>query len=194
MQVLTVSQVASYLRELLDSDLGLADLWVTGEVSGPRTQPSGHTYFVLKDEAAQLRGVLFRGTQLRQHQMVDHLTHGAQVIVHGRLSFYEARGDLQIVVDFVQPEGVGLHHAQFERLRALLEEEGLFDVSRKRPLPALPPRVCVVSPPPPPRGRPGPGPGPGAGAAPPRRPARARGPPPAFLAPSAPLNALGDID
>ena len=145
MRVLTVSQLLSYLRELLESDLVLADVWVSGEVSGARTQPSGHTYFTLKDANAQLRSVLFRPTQARQRRMIDYLTQGAQVIVHGRLGVYEARGELQIVIDFVQPEGVGLRHAQFERLRQQLEEEGLFDPSRKRPLPRFPRRVGVVS-------------------------------------------------
>jgi exodeoxyribonuclease VII large subunit len=146
MHVLSVSQALSYLRELLETDYLLADVWISGEVSGPRTQPSGHTYFTLKDAASQLRGVLFRGANPRQNRaFVQHLEQGAQVIVHGRLTIYEARGELQIVVDFVQPEGVGLRQAQFERLRAQLEEEGLFDESRKRKLPAFPRRIGVVT-------------------------------------------------
>lgn len=145
MRVLTVSQALGYVRELFESDLLLADVWLSGEVSGPRTQPSGHTYFTLKDDAAQLRGVVFRTTMQRQRRYVDHLLHGAQVIVHGRLAVYEARGELQVVVDFVQPEGAGLQQAQFERLRQQLEEEGLFDQARKRPLPRLPARVGVVT-------------------------------------------------
>jgi exodeoxyribonuclease VII large subunit len=145
MRVLTVSQAMSYLRELLESDLVLGDVWVSGEVSGARTQPSGHTYFTLKDAGSQLRSVLFRPQQIRQRRMIDYLTQGAQVIVHGRLTVYESRGELQIVVDFVQPEGVGLRHAQFERLRAQLEDEGLFDPSRKRALPRFPRRVGVVT-------------------------------------------------
>src|SRR5688500_14338352 len=120
MRILTVSQALSYVRELLESDIVLADIWLSGEVTGPRTQPSGHTYFTLKDDSTQLRSVLFRAAQMRQRQMVDYLTQGAQVIVHGRFAVYEARGELQIVVDFVQPEGVGLGHAQFERLRLQL--------------------------------------------------------------------------
>ena len=145
MRILTVSQAVSYLRELLESDLVLGDVWISGEVSGPRTQPSGHTYFVLKDASTQLRSVLFRAAQLRQRRLVDYLTQGSQVIVHGRLTVYEARGELQIVVDFVQPAGVGLHHAQYERLRLQLEEEGLFDAARKRPLPLFPRRIGVVT-------------------------------------------------
>jgi exodeoxyribonuclease VII large subunit len=145
MRILSVAQACSYLRELLETDMILGDVWISGEVSGPRTQPSGHTYFVLKDANAQLRSVLFRSAQLRQRRMIDYVTQGAQVIVHGRLTVYEARGELQVVVDFVQPEGVGLRHAQLERLRLQLEEEGLFDPARKRPLPTFPRRIGVVS-------------------------------------------------
>src|SRR5262249_50167743 len=82
MHVITVSQATSYLRELLESDLVLGDVWISGEVSGPRTQPSGHTYFVLKDANSQLRAVMFRSALLRQRRMVDYLEHGAQVMVH----------------------------------------------------------------------------------------------------------------
>ena len=145
MQVLTVTQAMSYLRELIETDMLLADVWISGEVSGPRTQPSGHTYFTLKDAGAQIRGVFFRQQFAQKRRMLDYLTQGAQVVCHGRLSVYEARGELQVVVDFIQPEGVGLRHAQFERLRTQLEEEGLFDPSRKRPLPAFPKRIGVVT-------------------------------------------------
>jgi exodeoxyribonuclease VII large subunit len=106
---------------------------------------SGHTYFVLKDAGSQIHSVLFRSAQLRQRRSAEYLAQGSQVIVHGRLTVYEARGELQVVVDFVQPEGVGLRHAQFERLRLQLEEEGLFDPARKRPLPRFPRRVGVVT-------------------------------------------------
>ena len=145
MQVLSVSQALGYLRELLESNIVLGDVWISGEVSGPRTQPSGHTYFTLKDEGAQLRGVLFRSAMIRNPRMVEHLAQGSQVIVHGRVTVYEARGELQVVVDFVQPEGVGLRHAQYELLRQHLQEEGLFDEGRKRPLPAFPRRIGVVT-------------------------------------------------
>jgi exodeoxyribonuclease VII large subunit len=147
MRVFTVSQVSAYVSELLESDLALADVWIAGEVSGPRSQPSGHSYFTLKDASAQLRCVMFRATQQRPQArgMAETLVQGAQVIVHGRLSFYEVRGDLQVVVDWVRPEGIGLRQAQFERLRAQLEEEGLFDPARKRPLVPFPSRVGVVT-------------------------------------------------
>jgi exodeoxyribonuclease VII large subunit len=145
MQVLTVSQVTARLKELLESDLLFGDLWVSGEVSDISQPASGHTYFVLKDPQAQLRAIFFRPTVQRQRQMLEYLARGAQVIIHGRLTVYEQRGDLQCVVDFVQPEGVGVRHAQFERLRQKLEEEGMFDLARKRLLPAFPKRVGVVT-------------------------------------------------
>jgi exodeoxyribonuclease VII large subunit len=145
MQVLSVSQTLGYLRELLESNIVLGDVWISGEVSGPRTQPSGHTYFTLKDEEAQLRGVLFRSAMLRAPRVADYLEQGSQVIVHGRVTIYEARGELQVVVDFVQPEGVGLRQAQFELLRQQLQEEGLFEESRKRALPQFPRRIGVVT-------------------------------------------------
>jgi exodeoxyribonuclease VII large subunit len=145
MQILTVSEVNARLKELLESDLLFADLWISGEVSD-RSQPSsGHTYFVLKDNSAQLRSVFFRPANQRQRQMLDYLQRGVQVIVHGRLTLYEQRGELQCVVDFVQPEGVGLRQAQFEKLRQQLEEEGLFDKARKRLLPDFPKRIGVVT-------------------------------------------------
>jgi exodeoxyribonuclease VII large subunit len=140
MEIHSVSEVTTYLRELLETNPHLADLWVSGEVSNLNRSPAGHVYFTLKDENAQLRCVFFR-----RPNMGAPLDQGMQVVAHGRVSLYEVRGDLQFYVDFVQPEGVGVLHAQFERLKAQLEEEGLFDEARKRPLPRFPRRVGVVT-------------------------------------------------
>jgi exodeoxyribonuclease VII large subunit len=140
MDVYSVSEVTTYLRELLETNPHLADLWVSGEVSNLTRSPAGHVYFTLKDENAQLRCVFFR-----RPNMGAPLDQGMQVVAHGRVSLYEVRGDLQFYVDFVQPEGVGVLHAQFERLKAQLEEEGLFDEARKRPLPRFPRRIGVVT-------------------------------------------------
>jgi exodeoxyribonuclease VII large subunit len=139
-EVYSVSQLATYLRELLETDTHLADLWVEGEVSNLTRSAAGHTYFTLKDESAQLRCVMFR----RQYAGTP-LEDGTQVTAHGRISFFERRGELQLNVDFVQPAGVGIWQAQLERLKAQLEEEGLFEPSRKRPLPAFPRRIGVVT-------------------------------------------------
>jgi len=140
-EVYSVSQLATYLRELLETDLHLADLWVEGEVSNLSRSTAGHTYFTLKDEFAQMRCVMFR----RQYGGGIVLENGAQVVAHGRVSFFERRGELQLNVDFLQPAGVGVWQAQFERLKAQLEEEGLFEPSRKRALPAFPRVIGVVT-------------------------------------------------
>jgi exodeoxyribonuclease VII large subunit len=140
MQVYAVRQVANHLRELLESDLFLSDLWISGEVSNLRKYPSGHTYFSLKDADCALSAVLFKSANTG-FQFAD----GDQVVAHGRMDFYTVRGDLQFVVDFVQPEGVGALQAEFERLKVRLQEEGLFDPARKRPLPRLPRRIGVVT-------------------------------------------------
>ncbi len=135
-----VSWLTRYLKELLESDLRLSNLWVEGEVSNLNRSTAGHTYFTLKDQDAQVRCVMFR----RASGGVP-LENGAQVLAHGNVSFYEARGDLQLVVDFVQPAGVGAWAAEFERLKERLEAEGLFDPARKRPLPRFPRRVGVAT-------------------------------------------------
>jgi len=136
----SVSWLARYLKELIESDLTLSNLWAEGEVSNLSRSSAGHTYFTLKDEDAQIRCVMFR----RAYGGAP-LENGAQVLAHGNVSFYEARGDLQLVVDFVQPAGVGARQAEFERLKEQLETEGLFDPARKRPLPRFPHRIGVVT-------------------------------------------------
>ncbi len=140
MQIYAVSQITTYLRELLESDLRLGDLWVSGEVSNLVRSAAGHLYFTLKDESSQLRCVFFR-----RPVMGEPPENGQQVVAHGRISFYETRGDLQFYVDFVQPEGVGALQMEFERLKARLQEEGLFEEARKRPLPRFPRRIGVAT-------------------------------------------------
>lgn len=135
-----VSALARYIKGLLESDLKLSNLWVEGEVSNLTRSSAGHTYFTLKEGDAQLRCVMFR----RAYGGAP-LENGDLVLAHGNVSFYEARGDLQLVVDFVQPAGVGARQAEFERLKEKLEAEGLFDPARKRPLPRFPRRVGVVT-------------------------------------------------
>ena len=130
MAVYTVSQVAEYLRDSLESDHFLADLWVNGEVSNLSRSAAGHLYFTIKDSESQLRCVMFRPTR-----EADRLRDGTSVIVHGRISIYPVRGELQMYVDLVQPAGTGELHLRLERLKARLEEEGLFEPTRKRNLP-----------------------------------------------------------
>jgi exodeoxyribonuclease VII large subunit len=109
-------------------------------VSNCTTSQAGHTYFTLKDAEGQLRCVMFQGGQ-----GLEHVASGAALVVHGRISFYEARGLLEMIIDTAVPEGIGALQAQFEALKKRLEEEGLFDPSRKRLLPEFPKVIGVVT-------------------------------------------------
>ncbi|MFC1906088.1 exodeoxyribonuclease VII large subunit [Chloroflexota bacterium] len=140
MQIYSVGQVTTYARERLDSDERLNDLWVKGETSNLYRSQADHLYFTIKDAEGQLKCVLFKS-----EKPSATLENGMAVIIHGRLSIYEPRGDLQVYVDLVQPEGVGVLHLAFQQLKDKLEKEGLFDVSRKRPLPCYPRRIGVVT-------------------------------------------------
>ncbi len=135
-----VAQVTAYLRELLAYDDVLADIWIEGEVANLRRPGSGHAYFTLRDSQSSLRGVLFRNSR-----GFEHLKDGSAVVAHGRISLYEVRGDLQLIADIIQPEGVGELQMRLEQLTLQLEREGLFDPSRKRPLPEVPKRIGVVT-------------------------------------------------
>ena len=140
MPVYSVSQVARYLKDSLERDSLLRDLWISGEVSNLSVSGAGHVYFTIKDEAGALRCAMFRPAKGS-----DLLSNGAAVLAHGRVSFYEVRGDIQYYVDIVQPEGVGELHLLLEQLKLKLEKEGLFEPSRKRPLPTFPKRIGLVT-------------------------------------------------
>jgi exodeoxyribonuclease VII large subunit len=135
-----VSQVTAYLRDLLSYDGLLSDIWIEGEIANLRRPGSGHSYFTLRDSNSTLRCVLFRNSR-----GATHLQDGAAVVAHGRVTLYEVRGDLQLVADVIQPEGVGELQLRLEQLKAQLEREGLFEESRKRPLPVFPRRIGVVT-------------------------------------------------
>ncbi len=142
MRVLEVSEVTAYLKDLLQSDPILSDVWVRGEISNFTRSAAGHIYFTLKSENAQLRSVLFRGNA---RFVSFNPSNGDAVLAHGNISIYEVSGQYQLYVDLLQPEGTGLLQLQFEELRQRLEREGLFDVSRKRPLPRYPRFIGVVT-------------------------------------------------
>jgi len=141
-EVRAVWQVARYLRERVEGDPALRDLWIGGEVSNLTIASSGHMYFTLKDQGGALRCVFFRNQNMPHRK---HMQAGASLVAHGLVSFYAERGDLQFIVDFVQPAGVGALQAEFERRRAQFEAEGLFDPARKRALPLFPRRIGVVT-------------------------------------------------
>jgi exodeoxyribonuclease VII large subunit len=138
--VYSVSQVTRYLKDSLEDDALLGDLWIRGEISNLSGSAAGHYYYTLKDATNQIRCVMFRSALGR-----ENLADGGAVAAHGRVSLYEVRGDLQLYVDLVQREGVGERHLELERLRMKLEAEGLFQDSRKRPLPVFPKRIGVAT-------------------------------------------------
>lgn len=140
-QVFPVSHLTSYIRDLLEKDANLLDIWVTGEVSNLARPGSGHSYFSLREGDSTLRCAMFKYAGMG----AELLNEGDSIIVHGKVSIYPQRGDLQLVVDLVQPEGTGELQLKFEQLRAKLEQEGLFDPSRKRELPKFPNKVAVIT-------------------------------------------------
>lgn len=140
MAIYTVSQITTYLRESLESNPFLNDIWITGEVSNLSRSSAGHSYFTTKDDQNQLRCVMF-GTQRGGEMLQDN----KQVTLHGRISLYPTRGALQFYVDLVQTEGLGLLNIELEQLKSRLKMEGLFEHSRKRSLPYFPKRIGVVT-------------------------------------------------
>ena len=141
MPIYSVAQVARYLRELLEADQQLNDLWIAGEVSNLTTSQAGHVYFTLKDSTAQLRCVMFRNSNTGSRLLAN----GALVVAHAHVNFYEARGEVSVISDAVMPEGTGPLYLELERLKVKLRGEGLFEESRKRPLPPFPKVLGVVT-------------------------------------------------
>jgi len=140
MLVYSVSQVTSYLKESLEQDSLLGNLWVSGEISNFSRSAAGHVYFTLKDSETQLKCVMFRNGN-----GIDAMANGLAIVAHGRISLYEIRGELQFYTDFIRLEGIGELHLEMEQLKGKLEAEGLFDVSRKRTVPKFPQRIVVMT-------------------------------------------------
>src|SRR2546430_16215725 len=139
-KVLSVSELTRSIRGTLETKFGA--VWVQGEVSNYKLHPSGHQYFTLKDQRAQIACVIFRNTMAPLRQP---LADGAQVQVYSNVSVFEARGQYQLSVQILQPRGVGLLQAKFEALKRKLEAEGLFEAERKRSLPKFPRRIGILT-------------------------------------------------
>src|SRR5262245_14186105 len=137
---ISVSELTSQLKGLVEGTFtGVA---VEGEVSNCRTWSSGHIYFTLKDDYAQIRAVMFR---MQARQLKFSVDDGLHVVARGRLGLYEVKGEYQLIVDTLEPHGLGALQAAFEQLKRSLQAEGLFDAARKRPLPVLPRRIGIVT-------------------------------------------------
>jgi exodeoxyribonuclease VII large subunit len=119
-----------------------SDIWVEGEISNFRAHDSGHLYFTLKDQNSQIRAVMFRSqARLLRFRPED----GMHVVLRGRVTVFEGRGELQLSAEYLEPKGAGALQIAFEQLKAKLESEGLFDASRKKPIPALPRCIGIVT-------------------------------------------------
>ncbi len=140
--VLTVSQLNTYIKLLLDGDAHLSNVYVAGELSNFKEHSSGHCYFTLKDENATLKAVMFRSAAQKIRFKPEN---GLRVITRGRVSVYERDGQYQLYVDDMQPDGIGALNLAFEQLKQKLNAEGLFAPERKKPVPMFPQRVGVVT-------------------------------------------------
>src|ERR1700690_2699228 len=138
-RVWTVRALVSAVRSQLEREY--SDCWVEGEISNLRIPDSGHLYFTLKDKSAQIRVVMFRSAARLLRFRPDN---GMQVVVRGRVTIYEDRGELQVSAEYVEPKGVGALQIAFEQLKAKLEAEGLFDSARKKPIPTLAMRIGLA--------------------------------------------------
>jgi exodeoxyribonuclease VII large subunit len=139
-QILSVSTLTRLIKQQLEGRF--LDVWVEGEISNLRIPNSGHLYFTLKDESAQVRAVIFRPSG----RLLKYIPkEGQQVLCRGRVTVYEPRGDYQIIVDTLEPRGIGALQAAFEQLKERLQKEGLFDPARKKPLPMLPRRIGIIT-------------------------------------------------
>jgi len=141
-RIFTVQEITRHIRQRLDEDEVLNDIYVKGELSNLTQPTSGHLYFTLKDEFSELRCVMFREKSIGLSFTPED---GMSVIVRGHISVYEKRGNYQLYVDEIQEEGIGALYRAFEQLKKRLKEEGLFDIAYKKPIPSFPRRIGIIT-------------------------------------------------
>lgn len=141
--VFTVSAITAYIRQKFEADPSLRDVWLEGEISNWKRASSGHIYFTLKDAGASIRSVIWRSAAARLLYLPQR--DGEAVLAHGYISVYEVGGNYQFYVDDLEPAGQGDLYARFERLKARLAQEGLFEAELKQPLPEFPRRIGLVT-------------------------------------------------
>ncbi|MBI5047448.1 MAG: exodeoxyribonuclease VII large subunit [Deltaproteobacteria bacterium] len=139
-RILTISQLTEEIKTILEANLYY--VWIDGEVSNLRSPMSGHIYLTLKDEGAQIRAVIFKGqARFMKFKPAD----GLHVICRGMVSVYKERGEYQLILDYIEPKGVGALQLALEQLKEKLAKDGLFNTERKRPLPILPQKIGIVT-------------------------------------------------
>jgi len=141
-EIFTVGEITKYIKNVLESDRKLTNLWVRGEVSNLTKHTSGHVYFKLKDKESQIKCVLFRGVN---ENLKFNLEHGMKIIVRGNVEVYEPYGGYSIIIEEIQPDGLGALNLAFIQLKNKLEKEGLFSDEHKKPLPKFPEVVGIIT-------------------------------------------------
>ena len=141
-QTLSVTQLNNFIKDILESEALLSNVYVCGELSNYKMYPSGHHYFTLKDSESSIRCVMFRRNAARLRFRPEN---GMRVIVSGRISVFPRDGAYQLYCNSISPEGIGDLQLAYEQLKAKLSEEGLFDVSHKKPLPAFPEKIAIIT-------------------------------------------------
>ncbi len=142
LQIITVHQLTLTIKQIIEETFSLSEVWISGEISNFTSHTSGHLYFTLKDNGARISCVMFRSqTRFLSFKPAD----GMAVKVRGRLSVYEKMGQYQLYIDEMEEAGVGNLYLAFEKLKARLEQEGLFDPRRKKPLPPLAQRIAIIT-------------------------------------------------
>ncbi|MCU0599914.1 MAG: exodeoxyribonuclease VII large subunit [Desulfobacterales bacterium] len=139
-KIYTISQLTQNIKFLLEEHFSL--VWITGEISNFRVPASGHFYFTLKDDSAQINSVMFKG-QNRNLKFTPE--DGMKITGFGRISVFEPRGTYQIILEYLEPSGIGALQAAFEQLKIKLAAEGLFDSEKKKPIPFLPETICLIT-------------------------------------------------
>lgn len=139
-RILTVSDLTGLIKAALEESF--YDIWMEGEISNLRIPTSGHVYLTLKDKASQIRAVIFKSSA---KNIKFELKDGMHIICHGKITVYDVRGEYQIVIDTVEPQGIGALQLAFEQLKEKLLKEGLFDAKRKRPIPLLPGKIGIIT-------------------------------------------------
>ena len=142
MPVISVSQLNNYIKRYMDQNIHLTDLWIKGEISNFIHHRSGHMYFTLKDEESQVKAVMFKGANLRLNFRPEN---GMKVVAMGSVSVYAPGGQYQFYVGAMKPDGIGDLYQAYEELKRRLAEEGLFDERHKKPLPAFPQKIGVIT-------------------------------------------------
>ena len=138
----TVSEINDYIKQLIDEEMILQDIYIQGEVSNFKNHSRGHLYFTLKDESSEIRAVMFSSYAYKVKFKIEN---GMKVIVHARVGVYAQAGSYQLYVDTIQPDGIGALHLAYEQLKKKLSLEGLFDTDKKKPLPRYPKSIGVIT-------------------------------------------------